>query len=69
MADFIDAYYKTVKGFKIIDVNIRSILGKFDQLNYHVNILKPNIICLSESWLTSDIDNNEIYINGYELFR
>jgi hypothetical protein len=58
-----------VKCFKIIDVNIRSILGKFDGSIYYVNILKPNIICLNESWLTSDIDNNEIYINGYELFR
>ena len=49
-----------VKWLKIIHFNIRSLVRKIDLLRAWVVLHKPNIIALSESWLNSNISDNDI---------
>ena len=49
--------------------NARSLLLKFDELSVTVNTLKPHIICIVESWLSSEINDCEILIPGFQLYR
>ena len=44
-------------------------MPKFDDLCAIVVALNPDIICIVESWLCSNISNSEITIIGYQVFR
>ena len=57
------------KGLKVIHLNIRSIVPKIDLLRAWVYLHKPNVITLSETFLNSDISDNEISISNYVLYR
>ncbi len=57
------------KGLKIIHVNIRSLAPKIDLLRVWVDLHKPNIITLSETWLNNNISDNEINLTNYVLYR
>ena len=63
------AYFNKLKGLKIICLNIRSLINKIDELKYYISLLKPNIICICETWLNSDIYDSEINIEGYSVYR
>ncbi len=58
-----------IKGLKIIHLNIRSLVPKIDLLRAWVCQHKPNIITLSETFLNSDISDNEISLTNYVLYR
>jgi hypothetical protein len=49
--------------------NIQSILNKMDELIIHIDDFKPDVIVLTETWLNPDIQNAEISITGYDIFR
>ena len=53
------------KGFKIVHANIRSLLPKIDLFRAWVEDRKPNIITLSETWLTNSISDKEIALQNY----
>ena len=42
---------------------------KLDELRALVSATKPAFICVTESWLTSDISDDLVRIRGYEAFR
>ena len=48
---------------------MRSLVPKIDLLRVWVNQYKPDIITLSETWLTNKISNNEIELTNYVLHR
>ena len=53
----------------IIYINIRSLTQNLDKLREFINtlIIKPHIICLSETWLNSNTDfNNNITSFTYQ---
>ena len=58
-----------IKGLKIIHINIRSLKSKIDLLRPWVELHKPNIITVSETWLSDKISNNEIKLTNYVLYR
>ena len=58
-----------MKGLHIIHVNIRSIFLKIDLLRAWVTYNKPNVITVSETWLTNAIKDNDVQINDYVLYR
>ena len=60
---------KAKTGMSIMYFNARSIMPKFDELCAIVQSSQPDIICIVESWLSSDIENKEIDIPGYVLHR
>ena len=49
--------------------NARSIFPKIDHLRAEAVARNPLIICIVESWLSPDISDDEISINGYQILR
>ena len=54
---------------KLFYFNARSIVPKLDELLTLVQCEHPDVICIVESWLNSDILDSEISIPGYQVFR
>ena len=53
----------------VLYYNARSIVSTFDKLNVTVRLKQPNIVCIVETWLSSDILDKEIHLPGYQLLR
>lgn len=49
--------------------NARSLLPKMDSFRCTVEIFKPDVIGITESWTTDEISNEELNITGYDLYR
>ena len=49
--------------------NIRSIMGKFAELQHEVAIHKPDLFALAETWLEDSIADPEIQLPGYTVLR
>jgi len=58
-----------VNGLYIIHVNIRSLFHKMDELRAWLTYNKPNIITVSETWLSSQNSDTDISLENYTLFR
>ena len=54
---------------KLFYTNTSSFLNKIDELRISATIYEPDIICITESHLNSTIDNNELSIDNYNIFR
>ncbi len=59
----------TSKCFSVIYFNCRSLLPKIDELRANCATYCPDVVCLVETWLCSDIINSELYIPNYNVFR
>ena len=58
--DYILCYYTNAQG----------IVSKFDELkNNLIDVVKANIIGITESWCYKDISDNKIYIDGFTTYR
>ncbi len=66
---FIDLKCKLQKGLKIAHLNIQGILQKVDYLDILLHDNNVDVLCVSETWLTNNIDDSEVMINGYNLCR
>ena len=53
----------------IMYFNCRSIVPKFDELVCLCSANKPSIVCLTETWLCSDILDSELHIPNYTIVR
>ena len=53
----------------ILYFNARSLLHNIDDLRVICNEKKPDPICIVETWLCSDISDNEIAIPDYTIHR
>ena len=49
--------------------NAQSVFYKMDELRATTFATKPNVVCVTESWLTPEIDDCLIQIDGYVSFR
>ena len=56
-------------GFKIMSLNVFSLLGHLDQLNILIEEEKPHVIGINETKIDSDISDTDIQIGGYEVVR
>lgn len=54
---------------KIAHLNVRSLLSRFHDFKEMVLTHKFNIITISESWLSPDVESELVNIQGYKLFR
>ncbi len=50
-------------------LNARSIFNKVDELKAHIEIYKPDIIFVTETWLSENIPNETIHIDDFNVFR
>ena len=53
----------------ILSVNIRSLLPKINDLSLLLLLFLIDILCMCETWLSSDISSSELYLPGFTLFR
>ena len=58
-----------VKGIKIIHLNVQSLMNKMNQIRIFCSIILPHILCLTETWTRPDVDDIEIGITGYSMYR
>ena len=56
-----------LKGHKIVAWSVRSIIPRLEELERLIEGIKPDIIGLCETWLSSSIDDDQIKIPGYIL--
>jgi hypothetical protein len=54
---------------KLLYSNVQSLLSKFDELLICIQDTQPDIIAFTETWLHDDINNSEIYIEGFQIIR
>jgi len=60
---------KSNSNLKILYFNARSLLPKFDELLLLTDFHRPDVICITESWLCLDILDSEISIPGFQTMR
>ena len=53
----------------ILYYNVRSLLPKIDNLRILCCAYSPDILCVVESWLNSNISDQEISLQDYSIFR
>ena len=53
----------------VLYYNARSILPKYDELVASCKVHNPDIVCIVETWLCTDIMDHEIDIPAYTLVR
>lgn len=61
--------FKSMKGFKVISLNVRSLFPKMDNLKLDLLDGEIDIVGCTESWLNSDIPTSMIKVNNYNCFR
>ena len=49
--------------------NVRSLINKIDSIRQEIYNIQPDVLNICESWLHKNIDDSEVYINGYNLVR
>lgn len=52
-------------GLHICHINAQSILPKFDEFKYLFEGSKVDVVCVSETWLSSDISDDVCSLNGF----
>ena len=55
--------------FTILNINCRSILNKAEELMHILKELKPDIVCLTETWLDKSTPENNFIPDGYHIIR
>lgn len=56
-------------GFTVAHFNAQSLLPKFIEVREHILLNDFDILCISETWLSGDILDENLLIDGYSLFR
>lgn len=61
--------FKSRNGLGLIHLNIRSLLKNLGSVKVVVLQTDPDILVLSESWLQKSINDCDVSLAGYNLFR
>ena len=64
-----DPEIRMVRGFKVGHLNVNRLFNKLDSVKELIDKYSFDILALSETWLTSEIWDNEISIKGYSIVR
>ena len=55
--------------FIIVNLNARSLVNKYEELELICENVKPDIICTTESWFDDSVPQNACIPTGYKLIR
>ena len=61
--------YRSQNELKILPLNARSLLPKMESLQLLVEAEDLDVICVVETWLSAEILDAEISIQGYQCYR
>ena len=54
---------------KIAHLNVRSLMPSIDDVNYTLQTMDIDILCLGETWLNENIDSSFLVFPGYKVIR
>ena len=54
---------------KLMYTNANRLVDKLGELEYRVRCEKPDIIAITETWLTPEVQDSEAALDGYVLLR
>ncbi len=57
------------KGLKIVHLNIQGLRGSLDELKVALQRMHVYVLTISETKLTDNVDDEQINISGYRLYR
>lgn len=60
---------RTGLGLSFIHLNTQSLYSKIGEMRILVNDVNPDLLCLSETWLSDKIPDGLIELPGYSVFR
>ena len=60
---------KLKRGLKVAHLNVNRLYNKLDSVKELLQNASLDVFGLNETWLTSDIDDNELEFEGYSTFR
>lgn len=61
--------FKKMKGFKIVSINVRSLLSKWDQFQYAFLDGALDVIYCNETWLVEQIPDSMVVNKNYSIYR
>uniref|UniRef100_A0A1A8AW44 Uncharacterized protein n=1 Tax=Nothobranchius furzeri TaxID=105023 RepID=A0A1A8AW44_NOTFU len=61
--------FKSLSGLKHIHLNVCSLLNKMDEVRIWVTSTGADIVIISETWLTKSVTNEDINIDGFNVYR
>lgn len=61
--------FSFTKGLHIMQLNVRSLFSKFDEIRLVKCKSKVGIVCFSETWLDASISDTENEIENYVVLR
>ena len=59
----------TKKGFKIVHLNVRSLVKKIDQVRLLLQDVKIDVFSVSETWLQPHLSTGLFEVSGFQMFR
>ena len=54
---------------KLLNTNAQSVIKKMAELRAVVDVKKPDVLALTETWTNCDTDNDFLHIDGYKLME
>ena len=54
---------------KVLHYNTTSIVYKIDELSTNCSLYCPDVVCITETWLSEDVLDSEVCIPNYQLVR
>ncbi|KAK9678930.1 hypothetical protein QE152_g40424 [Popillia japonica] len=54
---------------KFVHLNARSLLNKFDEIALVIQSSNADFFAITETWLSSDIADQVVGVNGYQIVR
>ena len=60
---------KPISPCHILYYNARSLLPKLDELRAIADAENPDVICITESWISNEVKNDELAIANYQILR
>ena len=60
---------RLLRDLRIAHLNVNRLVNKIDSVKELFSFYSFDILALTETWLTPDITNDEIYISGYSIIR
>lgn len=61
--------FKSLSGLKYVHLNVHSLLPKMDMVRIWVKSTGADVVIISETWLSKSINNEDINIFGYNVYR
>ena len=65
----VESMYRFRTGTTFVHMNVCSLLPKLKELRIFLKNTNIQVLSINESWLCEDIEDSEIAISGYTIFR